>query len=282
MSEIKSALVGPGSQPSDSDIGEFEYMEMPKAMTTFSMPNAPEPEDIVNLDAAMAAFDEVHRALSSHKVADTSSEIELSHLDKENLALINQILGEGEVSIVSGSHYQAQESVLAGVWRVQHVNDDGQLVRDLIEVASYPSSVRSSVFADASQSVQSVDQVLPDSVFNAPPLLIEIGDKVAAYKPGVDVHAINLTLLPQTEQDLEYLYSKLGKGHTTILSRGYGNCRVTSTGTENVWWVQYFNSQDTLILNTIEIVDVPEVVCAAQEDIDDSAQRLGEILEVYR
>jgi rubredoxin len=59
-----------------------------------------------------------------------------------------------------------------------------------------------------------------------------------------------------------------------ILSRGYVNCRITSTATRNVWWVQYFNSQETLILNTIEISGVPEVACAAQEDIDDSAQRL--------
>jgi hydrogenase-1 operon protein HyaF len=66
-----------------------------------------------------------------------------------------------------------------------------------------------------------------------------------------------------------------------MLSRGYGNCRITSTLTRNVWWVQYFNSQDTLILNTIEISHVPDVACAAQEDIDDSAQRLHEILEVY-
>ncbi|MDX1812887.1 MAG: hydrogenase expression/formation C-terminal domain-containing protein, partial [Gammaproteobacteria bacterium] len=52
--------------------------------------------------------------------------------------------------------------------------------------------------------------------------------------------------------------------------------------TLNVWWVQYFNSQDTLILNTLEITKVPEVACAGDEDIADSAQRLNEILEVYR
>jgi len=67
-----------------------------------------------------------------------------------------------------------------------------------------------------------------------------------------------------------------------ILSRGYGNCRITSTATRHVWWVQYFNSQEILILNTLEISEVPAVACAAQEDIDDSAQRLLEILEVFR
>lgn len=46
-----------------------------------------------------------------------------------------------------------------------------------------------------------------------------------------------------------------------------------------VWWVQYFNSQDALILNTLEIVDVPEVACAAAEDLEDSAEWLTEVLE---
>jgi hydrogenase-1 operon protein HyaF len=49
-----------------------------------------------------------------------------------------------------------------------------------------------------------------------------------------------------------------------------------------VWWVKYYNSEDALILNSIEIVDVPEVACAAVEDLADSAERLAEILEVYQ
>jgi hydrogenase-1 operon protein HyaF len=116
---------------------------------------------------------------------------------------------------------------------------------------------------------------------NAPPLLAELNAKIAAYQAGVAPHIINLSLLPQTEQDLAFLEQRLGKGFVTILSRGYGNCRITSTGTKNVWWVQYFNSQDTLILNTLEVSDVPDVACASPEDIADSAERLQEILKVY-
>lgn len=282
MSDIKSALIGPGSQPSDPDVGDFEYMEMPKGMTTFSAPNMPEPEDIQGLDAGMEALEHVQRALADYDVRDQSRVVDLGHLDKSNLAFVNQVLGEGEVSIVSGSEVQAQESVLAGVWRVHKVDGDGRLVSDAIEIADYPASVSSIVFRDVNDTVADIDDTLPDGVFNAPPLLVEIGDKVSSFRPGMQAHAINLTLLPQTEQDIEYLHLKLGKGTTTILSRGYGNCRVTSTGTKNVWWVQYFNSQDTLILNSIEIISVPEVVCAAEEDISDSADRLNEILEVYR
>jgi hydrogenase-1 operon protein HyaF len=36
---------------------------------------------------------------------------------------------------------------------------------------------------------------------------------------------------------------------------------------------------DQLILNTIEVVDVPEVALAAREDFEDSTARLAEWLE---
>mgnify|MGYP000724044400 FL=1 len=61
-----------------------------------------------------------------------------------------------------------------------------------------------------------------------------------------------------------------------MLSRGYGNCRITSTRLRNTWWVQYFNSMDHLILNTIEVTSVPEVALAAPEDFADSVERLAE------
>ena len=41
--------------------------------------------------------------------------------------------------------------------------------------------------------------------------------------------------------------------------------------------MQYFNNMQTLILNTIEVVDVPEVALAAPEDLADSALRLKEL-----
>jgi hydrogenase-1 operon protein HyaF len=65
----------------------------------------------------------------------------------------------------------------------------------------------------------------------------------------------------------------------TLLSRGYGNCRITSTRLRNTWWVQYFNSMNTLILNTLEVAPVPEVALAAPDDFAESLSRLGDWLE---
>jgi len=142
--------------------------------------------------------------------------------------------------------------VFAGAWRVLHFSD-GRVSRDTIEVADWPHSVRDRVFADAAPAPEPASDPLPEGVFNAPALLTEIAEKVANWQPGAEVHSINLSLLPHTEEDLSYLVGKLGKGDTIVLSRGYGNCRVSSTGTRNVWWVQYYNSQDALILNSAAI-----------------------------
>ena len=89
---------------------------------------------------------------------------------------------------------------------------------------------------------------------------------------------INLTLLPVSEADLDTLYGWLGHREVSILSRGYGNCRITSTRLAHVWWVQYFNTMDALILNTIEVVDMPEVALAAVEDFEDTLERLRDYL----
>jgi hydrogenase-1 operon protein HyaF len=123
---------------------------------------------------------------------------------------------------------------------------------------------------------------LPAGVLNAPAIVTELDDRIAACQPGREAHVINLTLLPMSEEDLAFLEKRLGPGIVTILSRGYGNCRITSTSTRNAWWVRYFNSRDAIVLNTIEVVDVPSVACAAREDLRDTAQRLDQILKVYR
>nr|WP_321442676.1 hydrogenase expression/formation C-terminal domain-containing protein [uncultured Cohaesibacter sp.] len=277
-----AGLTGPGSQPVEEDGKELDYMEMPREMATFDPPIAPEPEDISGMEAGKAKLEELLVALRHYKVGHQALVIDISDLTALDLGLVNQLLGEGEVSVVCGSSIQAQESVLAGVWRVLTYDVDGSLIGDRIEVADYPDCLRHETFAGARDRVADVDSDLPAGIFNAPPLLSELQDKQASFKPGDATHVINLSLLPQTEEDLAYLTQKLGQGKSIILSRGYGNCRVSSTATKNVWWVQYYNSQDAIILNSIEVIDLPEVVGAAQEDIDDSALRLDEILAIYR
>ena len=117
---------------------------------------------------------------------------------------------------------------------------------------------------------------------NAPALLVELIDKSAHFAPGAEAHVVNLTLLPHTEADLEWLDAALGAGSVSILSRGYGNCRIEATAQAHVWRVQFFNSMDVLILDTFEVTAMPEVALAAPEDLADSGARILEVLEAIR
>jgi hydrogenase-1 operon protein HyaF len=45
----------------------------------------------------------------------------------------------------------------------------------------------------------------------------------------------------------------------------------------HVWRVQFFNSTDTLILDTWEVTQMPEVAIAGPEDIADSAERIRDV-----
>ena len=276
-------VVEPGSQPADEDGVVLDYMRMPSETWTYSMPVVPEPEEIEGLEAGIEFLQKLADALSTQKAGEPAAVLPVATLDEANTELLDQVLGSGEVSIVYDGMVRAriQEAVLAGVWRVQYIDENDQVERDVVEVGAIPSLIRDGVFTDASTDISFDPDSLPPGVGNAPSLLVEIADKVPDYQPGADPYVINLSLLPNTDEDLDMLATTLGSGPAVILSRGYGNCRITSTAASNVWWVQYFNSQDTLILNTIEISRVPEVACAAQEDIDDSAERLTEILDVY-
>ncbi|MEJ2692330.1 MAG: hydrogenase expression/formation C-terminal domain-containing protein [Candidatus Thiodiazotropha sp.] len=225
----------------------------------------------------------LHRLAGSR--AGRNETLNLDALDSENRESIDQLLGEGEVSmhfLNANCQARVRESVLAGVWRVKYFNPEGALTRDTIEVSDVPMLCRRHVFSHAAHRAEINRNAIPEGVESAPSLLAEINEKVAGYRPRQASHVINLNLLAQTEKDLGYLTDRLGKGPLTIRSRGYGNCHITSTAVEHVWWVQHFNSQDKSTLNTLEIGGVPAVAAAAHEDLHDSRQRMAEILETYR
>jgi hydrogenase-1 operon protein HyaF len=257
---------------------------MPSDMHTYSMPSIPEPEEVAELVAAKQVLGELQTLLAAYRVEDPARVVDITGVDTANRELIDQVLALGEVSIIYNGDVRCrvQESVLAGVWRVEYVGEDDAVYRDTVEIAAIPSLIATASFPGAAASVTLAHDALPPGVQNAPPLLVEINDHLAAWRPGAEPHIINLTLLPHTPEDLAFLDEVLGGGPVTILSRGYGNCRITATATTNVWRVKYFNARDAMILNTIEVVDVPAVALASQDDIDDSAERLDEILQVYR
>lgn len=275
--EYATTVMGPGSQPTEQDGAELDFMPMPDEMVTYTMPDI----SVAFSPQANQVLAEVQSLLEQHPVANKI--VELGQLNKESHESINEVLGEGEVSIVINDvqTIKIQESILAGLWRVLVQDKNGVLINDYVEVGEIPQVVTDLTFSGLGIQATIARQEYDEGVNNALPLIAELNDYIVDADKNKQSHVINLTLLPQSDADLSYLRRCLGEGKVTILSRGYGNCRVTSTATRNVWWVQYFNSQDSIILNTLEVTPIPSVVCASHEDLEDSAQRLNEIRQVY-
>jgi hydrogenase-1 operon protein HyaF len=281
---LTTGLAGPGTPPPDPDEATLDYLPMPKTMATYQPPRLPAAEDLSACGPALAVLERLLRALAAHRVADPPVVIDLSDLDAANRTLLEQTLGDGEVSArISGPRAaRIQETRLAGVWWVQAVGPQGTVTPNQhLEIAELPGLIRAEAFRAAPPAAPIPDH-WPAGVMNAPGVLVEVNAQADRYRPGGLPHVVNLTLLPQTEQDLRCLDQVLGTGPVTLLSRGYGSCRVSAARVENLWWVQHFNSEDRLILNTIEVIAAPTAVLAAQEDIDDSAARLADILEALR
>ena len=275
-----AAATGPGSQPTEADGATLDYLPMPKGMQTYHSPLLPEPEEVAGLDQGLDLLRRLLGALGDYRPDTSPTVLDLTTLPAADHNLVTQALGEGEVSalVTPPEPARIQETRLAGVWRVLSLGADGQPLSDQLEVADIPARVRDRTFLHA-RTDPDPTTTAPLGVVNAPSILAELADQVAKRQPGDDPHVVNLTLLPQTPEDLAHLEASLGTGPITLLSRGYGNCRVRATALRNLWWVQHFNSDDRLILNTLEVTEVPAAVLAAPEDLADSAQRLAEILE---
>ncbi len=284
LKDIPIVGIGPGSQPAEKDGAELDYIDMPREMTAYHRPLLPEPDDIRHLTAALQTAEWLEKALAGYHPGDEPVAADISGLDEHSRDLMNQLLGEGEVSDQYTGAFRArvQESVLAGVWRSFYLDEEDRPVRDVIEVSDVPLLARLTGKSDARGIPDLAAVQAPPEIMNAPPILTEISDRLEQRQPGEKAHVINLTLLPLSPDDVDFLDQVLGKGPLSMLSRGYGDCTITSTAVPDVWWVRYFNSTGKLILNTLEIVDIPLVACAAPEDIQASAERLKDLLEPYR
>ena len=199
-----------------------------------------------------------------------------AELDEVSRQAVAEILGEGEVSgsvTLDGVRHELQESVLTGVWQVR--DDSGDCC---VEVGPVPA-----VVTRAAASLRPAPLRLPEpsgAVMNGAAILAEISDRAASWAGGEN-HVINFTLLPMSQEDHDLLTRVLGRAELSLTSGGFGDCRIMATTVRHVWAVQYVNAMGHTILDTIEIGDVPRAACAGREDFEDSAERLGDILEAY-
>jgi hydrogenase-1 operon protein HyaF len=274
---------GSGSAPAE-DL-ELDYLPMPGA-EPLRTPIPPEDAAPTDLAAAAAVVEQLLESMGRHRPGSPGApRFSLKGMASEALRALNDSLGQGEVSvIVDGANgepaWRIQETAFAGVWRVRRDDGKGAIVDDILEADEMPSVVREAAARIPRGQLDCAS--LPAGVMNAPAVIEEIRHHAQRYRPGMAAHVVNLTLLPLLPVDLEALGALLGEGPVSILSRGFGNCRISATAARGVWRVRYYNSMSTMILDTIEIVDFPESARAAAEDYDDSQERLRELLRWLR
>jgi hydrogenase-1 operon protein HyaF len=229
---------------------------------------------------AVALLSTVADAIARQRADAPTQLFRLDNLNDLESRLVADVLGEGEVAGVvalpDGSLAQIQESVLAGIWRVRLETDANH---EYLEIGAVPEIVKRAA-ADLTAADFEIGQV-PEGAMNVLPVLAEIRERALAWRPGIRSQIINFTLLPMSPVDMSFLQDTIRNGPIQLVSRGYGTCRVLSTGIRNVWSVQFFNAMDTIILDTLEVGGVPTVALDADEDFEDSAERLQEIIEAY-
>lgn len=273
---IPVRMTGPGSHVEEE---ELQYLDLPRDMRTFEMPRVPETPDTASLTVARDTLARLLAMMNEWKPGAPNPVLDMRGVPHAAQEIANQMLGDGEVSIqVNGQRtLHVQESVFTGVWRVVELDGAGQLLADWLEAAPLPAAVLAEARDGARDNLLPVE--IPGGAMNSPALLHELQGHLKSRRSGDAPHVLNLTLFPMTPEDHQVLERALPVGGVAIISRGFGNCRITSTATRNIWRVQYFNSMNTLILNTIEVVDVPEVALAALEDLDDTRARLAELID---
>ena len=276
---IRVVSVGPGSQPADEGL---DYLHLPKAEPLLT-PLPPEDATDGELAAAGDLVEQLIEAMRRHQPGNGTPppRFSVKGMAPGVRRALNESLGQGEVSVkvqspggVAG--WRAQETAFAGVWRVLREDARGHCIEDLLEAGEMPGVVKEA--AAQVQGARLDPDRLPAGVVNARSIVEELRHHVTNHRAGQPAHVVNLTLLPFGPADHAGLDGLLGEGPVTILSRGFGNCRITSTRARNVWRVRFYNTMSTLILDTLEVVDIPEAAGAAREDYEDSIERLGELL----
>lgn len=225
----------------------------------------------------VAAFlSEVRNALDEFMDQGVGRQVEVPALDPAGLALLEETLGEGEVSgEAENGAVHIRESKYPGLWRVRRFEGDA-VVADGIEIGLIPRLVAESSRIGAAAEPPELEPSF--GIMNAPPVLQEIRDRLRNFRPGERPYGINLTQMPLSPQDVHFIDRSLGTGSVALLSQGGFDCRILSTGVANLWRVQYFNVGDSLILDTIEITEVPEAALTAQEEMLQTSAALGEAL----
>jgi hydrogenase-1 operon protein HyaF len=107
----------------------------------------------------------------------------------------------------------------------------------------------------------------PGLTGNALPLLREISEMLRCLLETGETAAIDLSALPLTPADMDWLRDKLGVGEIAVTLQANGESTLNETACPGVWWVTHHNENGAVTSQFIEVTSVPELVKAHPEDV---------------
>jgi hydrogenase-1 operon protein HyaF len=107
----------------------------------------------------------------------------------------------------------------------------------------------------------------PGLTGNAPPLLRELAEQLRRLLDSGEPSAIDLSALPLTPADLDWLREKLGEGEIAVTLQANGESTLNETACPGIWWVTHHNEQGVVTSQFIEVAFVPELVKAHPQDV---------------
>lgn len=240
-------------------------------------------------EAGPVVYDTLARirdALADAAKSGRAWRLRVDHLPDDQQQILFDALGQGEVSVIiegadGEGEAQIMETVLPGAWVGRATTEGGQIAAAWVEVGDAPRALREVALARPRPDLPIDALTAPRGAMNVMSILAEVRDRSTNWTPGTPNHVMNFTLFPMTPADSAFLANVLGEAGTRISSGGYGAARVVMTGVRHVWAVQYLNGLGNVILDTLEIGDLPDAVVASAEDFEDSAGRLSDMLEAY-
>jgi len=114
----------------------------------------------------------------------------------------------------------------------------------------------------------------PGLTGNAPPLLRELAEQVKRLLESGEPSAIDLSALPLTPADFDWLRERLGSGEISVTLQASGESTLDETACPGVWWVTHRNEQGAVTSQFIEVAFVPELVKAHPQDVEIGREQL--------
>lgn len=187
------------------------------------------------------------------------------------------LLGDGWVALTlrgaDGASTRMEETSFAGVWRVHRHPVSASPATRSVEIGALPGLVVPTL-ARLTRT--------PPAAAGAPTdrlrvLFADIARRASKVRADSAVHVVNLTLAGLDDEELAVLTDRLGTGPVSGVCLGFSTTRFASTAVQNVWRVRYFDQAERLVLDTLELVQVPECAVAQASEVRRSIHRLTEL-----